>query len=102
VYWRKHTRYKENTESVAVARKKTGLEENADKTKYMVMSREKNTGRSKNIKLDNSSSERVEQFECLGATATNKNSSEEEIKDRVNACYHSVQNLGVPICYLKM
>jgi len=66
------------------------------------MSREKNTGRSQNIKLDNISSERVEQFEYLEATATNNNSSQEEIKGRfksVNACYHWVQNLGVPVCY---
>ena len=81
---RKHICYKENTESVVVASKETGLEGNADKIKYMVMSREKTTGRSQNIKLDNSSSERVEQFEYMGAAATNKNSSQEEIKRRLS------------------
>jgi len=33
---------KENTEALVVTSKKTGLEVNADKTKYMVMSREQN------------------------------------------------------------
>jgi hypothetical protein len=63
----------------------------------MVMSREKNTGVSQNIKLDNSSFERLEQFQYLGVTATDQNSSPGETKGRFkagNACYHSVQNLG--------
>jgi hypothetical protein len=43
----------------------------ADKTKYMVMSREQNAGRSHNTKIDNSFFERVEEFKCLGITSTN-------------------------------
>ena len=35
---------------------------NADKTKCMVMSRDKNAGRSHNMKIDNRSSERVQEF----------------------------------------
>ena len=35
---------------------------NADKTKYMFMSRDQNAGRSDNMKIDNSSFERVEEF----------------------------------------
>jgi len=52
---------KENTEALVAATKETGLEVNADKTKYMVMSRDQNAGRSDNtcIKIDNSSFERV-------------------------------------------
>jgi len=38
----------------------------ADKTKYMVKSRDQNAGRSHNIKTDNNSFERVEQFKYLG------------------------------------
>jgi len=53
---------KENAEALIVASKETGLEVNADKTKYMVVSRDQNTGRSHNIKTDNSSFERVEEF----------------------------------------
>ena len=68
----------------------------ADKTNYMVMARYHNAGRSHNIKTDNSSSERVEEFKYLGTTLTNQNSIQEEIKSRLrlgNACYHSMQNL---------
>jgi hypothetical protein len=35
---------------------------NGDKTKYMVMFRDQNAGRSRIIKIDNSSFERVEEF----------------------------------------
>jgi hypothetical protein len=50
-----------NTEPLVVASKKSGLEINADKTKYMVMFRDQNAGRSHKIKIDNNSFERVEQ-----------------------------------------
>jgi hypothetical protein len=51
---------KENAEALVVATKEIELEVNADKTKYMVMSRERNTGRGYSVKIDNSSIERVE------------------------------------------
>jgi hypothetical protein len=41
------------------------LEVNADKTKYMVMSRDQNAGQSYSIETDNSSFERVEEFKYL-------------------------------------
>ena len=79
-----------------MASKDIGLVVNADKTKYMVMYRDQNAGRSHSMKTDNSSSERVEEFKYLGKNLTNQNSIQEEIKSRLksgNACYHSVQNL---------
>ena len=57
---------KENTECLVAATKEIGLEVNADKTKYMVMARDQNAGRSNSIKNDNSSIERVEAFKYLG------------------------------------
>jgi len=51
-----------------VASKETGLKENDDKNKYMVMSRYPNEGRSHNIKVDNSCFEGVEEFKYLGTT----------------------------------
>ena len=48
-----------NTETLFVARKESGLEVNADETKYMIMSEGQNAGRSLNLKIDNSF-ERVE------------------------------------------
>jgi len=56
---------KENR-ALAVASKETGLEVNADKTKYVVISRENNAGRSHSMKIDNSSLQRVEEFKYLG------------------------------------
>ena len=53
---------KKNKETLAAAFKETGLEINADKNKYMVMSREQNAGRSQNTETCNSSFERVEEF----------------------------------------
>jgi hypothetical protein len=87
---------KKNAEALVVATKEIGLEVNADKTKYMIMSRDRNAGRSHCMRIGNSSIERVEEFKYLGTTLTNQNSVQEEIKSRLklgNACYYSVQNL---------
>jgi len=59
------------------------------------MSRDRNAGRIHEIKVDNKSFERVEQFKYLGTTVTNQNYIQQEIKSRLksgNACYHLVQN----------
>ena len=63
---------KENAAALTVTIKETGLEVrgNADKTKYMVMSRDKNAGRRHNMKIDNRSFERVEKFKYLETTLT--------------------------------
>jgi len=68
----------------------------ADKTKYMIASRDQNAGRNHSVRIDNSIFERLEEFKYLGTTLTNQNCIREEIKSRLrtgNACYHSVQNL---------
>ena len=62
----------------------------------MVMSRHQNAGRSHNTNIENSSFERVEQFNYLGTTVMNQNSIQQKIKSRLksrNACHHSVQNI---------
>jgi len=79
---------KENV--LVVSSKETWLQVNADKPKYVVMSRDHNAERSHDIKIDNSSFERVEEFKYLGTTWTNQNTIQEEIKSRLNsrnACY---------------
>ena len=63
---------KENAEAFVVVRKETELEVNADETKYMVLSRDQNAGRSHRIKIDNSSFESVEELEYLGKNLTNQ------------------------------
>jgi hypothetical protein len=87
---------KKHAEDLVIASKEIGLEVNAEKTKYMVMSRNQNAGHNHNIKIDNISFETVEEFKYLGRTLTNRNCIHEEIKSRLksgNTCYHSVQNL---------
>ena len=88
---------KENAEALVIASKETGTEVNVNKMKYMVMSRYQNRERSHNMKIDNSSFEKVEQFWYLGTTLTNQNAIQEEIKSGSkpgNDCYHSMQNLS--------
>jgi hypothetical protein len=87
---------KKNTNVLVVASKEIGLEPYADKTKYLVMFRVQNAGRSHSIKTDNKSCKGVLQFKYLGTNVTNQNSIQEEIKSRMmsgNACYHSMQNI---------
>ena len=87
---------KENAEALVADTREIGLEVSADKTKYMVMSRDQNAGQNHSVRIDNSTFERVEEFKYLGTTLTTQNSIREEIKSRLrsgNACYHSVQNL---------
>ena len=88
---------KKNTESFVVASKETGLEENVDKTNYMVMSRDQNAGRRHSTKIDNSSSEGRGIIRTFGKkNLTDQNSIQKEIKSRMklrNVCYLSVQNL---------
>ena len=45
---------KENAEALVVVTRETGLEVSADKTKYMVMSRDQNAGRIHSVRIDNS------------------------------------------------
>jgi len=74
--------------------KESGLEVNADKTKYMVMSRDQNAGRSHNMKIDYRSFEMVEECKYFGTTLTNEVYIQKEIKSRLksgNVCCHSVQ-----------
>ena len=70
-----HLLLKKNRDASIVASKERGLEVNADKTKYMIMSRDQNAGKSQNINNDNSTFERVEDFKYLGTNLTNQNST---------------------------
>ena len=73
---------KKNTEALLVGNKETGLEVSADKTKYMVMSRDRNAGRNHGIKYDNSSFKNVEDFKYFG-TNLNPNTIQEGIRKRL-------------------
>ena len=61
---------KENADALVDAAREIGLEVSADKTKYMVMSRDQNAGRIHSVRMDNSTFERVEEFKYLGTNLT--------------------------------
>jgi hypothetical protein len=82
---------KENAEALVVATSETGLEVSADKTKYMVMSRDQNAGRIHSVRIDNSTLESVEEFKYLAITLTNQSRLRSG-----NAYYHLVQKLLSP------
>ena len=62
---------KENAHAFVVASKGIGLEINADKITYMVMSRDQNSKRSHSMKIDNSCFESVQYFKYLGTILRN-------------------------------
>jgi hypothetical protein len=69
---------------------------NAEKTKYMIMSRHPNSGQNQNIRTDNESFENAAKFKYLGTTLANQNDIHDEIKSRLNSgivCYYSFENL---------
>jgi hypothetical protein len=87
---------KDETETLLEASRDIGLEINAEKTKYMIMSRYPNSGQSQNIRIDNESFENVAKFKYLLTTLTNRKDIHDETKGRLNsgnACCYSVQNL---------
>jgi hypothetical protein len=63
----------ENSETLLEPSRDIGLEINAEKTKYMIMSRHLNSGQNQNIRTANESFENVARFKYLGTTLTNQN-----------------------------
>jgi hypothetical protein len=87
---------KENSGTFLEASRDIGLETNAEKTKYMIMSRHPNLGQNLNIRIANEPFEKVAKFKYLGTTLTNQNEIHDDIKSSLNsgnACYYSFQNL---------
>jgi hypothetical protein len=68
------------TETVIDASKEVGLEVNAEKTRYILLSRHQTAGQNHDIKIGNRSFENVAQFEYLGTTVTNQNLIQKDIK----------------------
>jgi hypothetical protein len=96
---------KKNAEALVAATREIGLKISADKSKYVVMSRDLYAGRNHSVRMNNSAFERVEEFKYLGTILIHQNSISEEIKSRLrlgNACYHSMQNFCLPGCNQKI
>jgi hypothetical protein len=92
---------KEKTEALLDASKEVGLEVNPEKTRYMLMSHSQKIGLTHSIKIGNMSFEDVAKFKCLGATLTDQDCRQVEIKSRMksgNACYSSVHSLLSSAC----
>jgi hypothetical protein len=66
-----------NTETLLQASRDIRVEINAEKTKYMIMSRHLYSGQNQNIRIANESFEKV-------ITITNQNEINDEIKSRLN------------------
>jgi hypothetical protein len=64
---------KENSEPFLEASRDTGLEINAEKVKYMIMSLLPNSGENQNIRIANEWFETVAKFKYLGTTLTYQN-----------------------------
>jgi hypothetical protein len=55
-----------NTETLIDASKEVHLDVNAEKTKYMLVSRDQNAGQNREIKIGNKSFENMSQFKYFG------------------------------------
>jgi len=73
-----------NTDASVVASKENGVQVNADKAQYMVMSRDQSAGRNHIIKSD-SSIDRLVKFKYFATNSPNQNSVQEEIKSRLKS-----------------
>jgi hypothetical protein len=72
-----------NTETLIDTSKEIGLEINAEKTKYMLLSRHQNVGENRDIKIGDRSFENVSQFKYLGTIVTNQNLTQKERGEEV-------------------
>jgi hypothetical protein len=87
---------KKITEAVNGANMEVGLEVNAQRTEYVLLSCHQNAGQNHDIKLANRTTENLAQLKYLGTTVLYQNLIQEGIKRRLNsgnAGYQSVQNV---------
>ena len=80
---------KENAEGLVAGTKEIGLKVSADKTKYMVMSRDQNEGRIHSVSMDNSIFENVEEFNIWN-----------KFKKSKFYCRKTEEQAGIRICLL--
>jgi hypothetical protein len=86
---------KENTETLLGASRDVGIEINAEKTKYVIMSYHQNSEQNHNLRIANESFEKCGKIQIHGDD-TYQNDIYDESKSRLNsgnACYNPIQNL---------
>jgi hypothetical protein len=76
---------KENTETLLETNRDIGLEMNAEKTKYVIMSCHPNSEQNQNIRIAKEPFEKVAKFKYSVTTLTNENDIHDEIKSRLNS-----------------
>ncbi|CAG9826824.1 unnamed protein product [Diabrotica balteata] len=89
---------KENFVRFEKEAEKMGLQINENKTKYMYMSRNNQSGDriGQKITINDFNFERVREFKYLGITITEDNNASQEINNRIqagNRCLFALQNL---------
>jgi hypothetical protein len=76
--------------------KEIGLEVNTDKSEYMFLSIEQDTGQNRSKKTGNKSFGSMDKFRYFGTVLTNQSCIHENVKNRLNlgnTCYLSVLTL---------
>ena len=98
------SKVKKNAETLVAAAKEIGLEVNAEKTKYMVVSRDQRAGRNHSVKTNSNSFEGVDEFKYLGTTLTNQNCIQVGVKSRLKLGMLAIircRSFCLPVCYPK-
>jgi hypothetical protein len=91
---------KGNPETPLEASRDIQLEINAEKTKYVIISRHLNSGQNQNIRKAKESFENVAKFKYLGTTLTNQNDIHDETSEGILAIIQS-KIFCLPVLYKK-